>query len=274
MKNLETPLKNINIFPCQPEYKKCSYRWMNDHTDIASVLIYVLDGSFVLHLDSETYIVGKNQMALLPANRPHSYWSIPSQSPTILWFRFRAESHEEDFFSFMGMTRDNHVVYMDREEVLQIYQEMVTHPLNEMKVTNYAMCCSLITRLVAMYTHHRILLENAHNEFQDIITYMSRHVAEDLSLDDLSNEFHFNPSYFVKKFKIAVGITPMKYFAHMRAKYAARLFETTEMSVTQVASAAGFSDIYYFIKYFERYMGISPKGYRDVICRPSDLRPQ
>lgn len=274
MKNLETPLKNINIYPCQPEYKKCTYRWMNDHTDIATNLIFVLEGSFVLNLDSETYIVGKNQMALLPAKCPHSYWSIPAQSPTLLWFRFRAESHDEDFFSFMGMTRDNHVVYMDREEVLQVYQEMVTHPLNEMKVTNYAMCCSLITRLVAMYTHNRILLENAHDEFQDIIAYMADHVTEDISLDDLSNEFHFNPSYFVKKFKTSVGITPMKYFAHMRTKHAAMLLKTTDMSITQIAAAVGFSDIYYFIKYFERYMGISPKGYREVMNRPADLRRQ
>ena len=68
------------------------------------------------------------------------------------------------------------------------------------------------------------------------------------------------------------GITPMKYFAHMRAKHAAKLLKTTEMSITQVAAATGFSDMYYFIKYFERYMGISPKQYREVICRPADLQ--
>jgi len=271
MKNLDTALKNINIYPSMPQYKQFTYQWARRHYDKCTYFIYVLEGSFVLNVGEEIYIVQKNQMALLPANTPISYWNVPDQTPTVLWFCFRIESHDEDYFTFMGMTDSNLVIDMDESAVMKIYQEMTSHPLNTLKATNYTFCTSLLLQLVSMYTYNRILMENTEQEYADVFHYIRTHIHRDVSLNELAEEFHFNPTYFVKKFKKASGITPMKYFAMQRTRHIAKTLQITDTPVADIATAFGFSDIYYFREYFERYTGLRPEQYRKLCNPPVDL---
>ncbi len=271
MKNLDTPLKNIDIYPPTPEYKKCPYRWMGDHLPEKSEFYYVLDGSFVLNIGEHSYIVQKNQMALLPEGHHHSYWSVPGKAPTILRFGFRAFCHNEDIFSFYDMAADNHVVYLPEEDVVTCYEAMISHPLNTLVSCGYAIRCGQMAILLGMYLQARISMETVKHEFQDVIQYMNTHIAEDISLDDLAATFHFNASHFVTKFGKHMGISPMKYFSQMRARHAARLLKTTDMSLPAVAASAGFSDVYYFKAFFEKHMGIRPEQYKEVMTRPANL---
>ncbi len=271
MKNLDAHLRQIDIHPPDPEYKKCSYRWMGDHCKDKSEFYYVLDGSFVLNINDHSYIVQKNQMALFPSGLRHSYWSIPGKSPTILRFGFRAFCHDEDIFSFYGMTDDNHVVYLPEDDVMACYQTMIAHPLNNTRPSSYAMRCGQMNILLSMYLHARLSMETTKHEFQDVIQYMKAHIAEDLSLDDLANAFHFNASHFVTKFGKHAGISPMKYFSQMRARHAAKLLKTTDMPLTAISASVGFSDVYYFKNFFEKHMGIRPEQYKEVMTKPADL---
>lgn len=271
MKNLDAHLKNINIHPPTPDYRICPYRWMGDHLPDKSEFYYVLDGSFILNIGDNSYIVKKNQMALLPEGHRHSYWSIPGNAPTVLRFGFRAFCHDEDIFSFYGMAEDNHVVYLPEEDVMACYEAMISHPLNSRVPSGYAIRCGQMSILLGMYLQARISMETAKNEFHDIIQYMKNHIAEDISLDDLAAAFHFNASHFVTKFGRHMGISPMKYFAQMRAKHAAKLLKTTEKSMSAVAAAIGFSDVYYFKSFFEKHMGIRPEQYKEALIPPEDL---
>lgn len=271
MKNLDYKLKNINIFPAMPLKKTLEYQWCREHKRPTIFMIYVLEGSFVLNVSEEIYIVQKHQMALLPANTPISYWNVPGQTPVVLWFHFRAECEDEDYFAFMGMTDNNLVINMDEATVMDIYREMTTHPLNTLKATNYTFCSSLLLRLISMYTYNRILLENTEQEYADVFHYIQANIHRDVSLNELAEEFHFNPTYFVKKFKKASGITPMKYFAMQRARHIAKTLQNTDTPVADIASAFGFSDVYYFREYFERYTGLRPEQYRKLCKPPVDL---
>lgn len=271
MKNLDQKLKNVNIFPTMPFQKTLDYKWCKDHKAVSTYMIYVLEGSFVLNVGEEIYIVQKNQMALLPANTPISYWNVPNQNPDVLWFHFHIECHDQEYFSFMGMTDSNLVIDMDEATVMEIYREMISHPLNTLKATNYTFCSSLLLRLVSMYTYNRILLENTEQEFADVFHYIHTHIHRDVSLNELAEEFHFNPTYFVKKFKKVSGITPMKYFAMQRTRHIAKMLQNTDAPVADIATAFGFTDIYYFREYFERYTGLRPEQYRKLCKPPVDL---
>ncbi|MDD6308989.1 MAG: AraC family transcriptional regulator [Clostridia bacterium] len=271
MKNLDVHLKNIDIYPPSPEYKKCPYRWMGDRCKDAHELFYVLDGSFVLNVDHHSYIVKKNQMALFPAGHRISYWSVPGNPPTVLRFGFRASCHGEDIFSFYGMADDNHVVTLPEAEVMACYQSMISHSLNSITPSSYAMRCGQMAILLSIYFYARISMETEKNEFQDVLQYMQDHIAEDISLDDLASVFHFNASYFVTKFGKNMGIPPMKYFSKIRVQHAAKLLTTTDMPLTAVASSIGFSNVYYFKSFFEKNMGVCPDKYKDIMTRPADL---
>lgn len=272
MRNLDVALKNLNIFPSLPRKNETSSFWMGEHCYGDSTLIYVLEGAFVLNIGEHTYIVQKHQMALLPANQMHTYWKIPHTALSILHFPLLAECHGEELFSFFGLTDSQHVVNMPPEPVQSCFQQMRNSEYDADNVTRRLNLCLQTGQLCLLYVQARLSKDKAKHDFADVIAYMQQHLTEDVSLDTLARLFHFEPTYFVKKFKKQMGVSPMKYFAQMRAKHAANLLRTTEMSVNAVAAAVGFDDVYYFRTFFTRHMGVRPERYKDILKRPAELR--
>lgn len=272
MRNLEIPLKNLDIHPGTPHLVDCDRRWRGDHVYSTDQFYYVKKGSFVLNIDEHSYIVREKQLALLPAGHPHSYWLVPGMSTTLLMFNFRAFCHDENFFEFLGLADDNHVVDVPEEEIMQCYNLLKESFLSETNISQYVMSAAQYAVLCGIYAKARISQEDAKREFHDAIGFMKKHVTQDLSLDDIANEFHYNASYFAAKFKKQMGLSPMKYFAQLRAKHAAKLLRTTDMSVSGVAAATGFTDIYYFKTFFAKHMGVRPENFKDIFTRPPELR--
>ena len=97
---------------------------------------------------------------------------------------------------------------------------------------------------------------------KDIIAYIQLHLEEKLSLDFLAEHFGKNPSELSNSFSKETGQTLTKYIHQVRIKEALRLFNTTDMSVSEIALAVGYRDFSYFSKVFTKNVGLSPREYR------------
>jgi len=97
---------------------------------------------------------------------------------------------------------------------------------------------------------------------KDIIAYIQLHLEEKLSLDFLAGHFGKNPSVLSNSFSKETGQTLTKYIHQVRIKEALRLFNTTDMSVSEISLAVGYQDFSYFSKVFTQNVGMSPREYR------------
>lgn len=70
-------------------------------------------------------------------------------------------------------------------------------------------------------------------------------------------------SAFFKKLKSLSGFAPVDYVKELRLSKAARLIETTDSSITEIAYSVGFRDAGYFGKCFRKKYGMTPKEYRN-----------
>ena len=102
---------------------------------------------------------------------------------------------------------------------------------------------------------------------RNVINYIDQHLAGDLSLSLLAKEFEKNASYLSNEFKKEVGDTLTNYIVKQRIQTALRYFNTTGMSVSDVAVAVGFSDFGYFSKQFKKHVGISPSNYKKMLSK-------
>ncbi|MBE7025331.1 MAG: AraC family transcriptional regulator [Ruminococcaceae bacterium] len=271
MKNLNEPMKNLDVYPSDPIYEVSTRRWSGDHCYNTHRFFYVKAGAFVLNIGKHTYIVRKGQLAFLPANRPHTYWLSPDSPPKYIHFSFLAYAHGEDFFEHYGFADDHHVVSVPEELIDRCVEQMLFTELGDTNLSHYIIKAAQHATLCAIYARARILSKDARNEFQDVIAFMQEHIAEDLSLDAVAERFHFNPNYFGSKFKKYMGVSPMKYFAEMRAQFAGELLKTTDLSLKEIAARVGFSDIYYFKTFFKKQMGIPPENFKNVFVPPPEL---
>lgn len=95
--------------------------------------------------------------------------------------------------------------------------------------------------------------------------YVDGHLAEELSLQILSDYLKKNASYLSALFKKETGQTVTEYIQQERIRAAVRLFNEGAASITQVASTVGIPDCCRFSRIFKKHTGISPSQYRKMM---------
>lgn len=99
-----------------------------------------------------------------------------------------------------------------------------------------------------------------HAKVDDILTYINRHISENLTLETLSAHFYLSGSYLCRIFKSTTGTTINKYITARRITIAKALLNEG-LSVTEACEKCGFNDYSNFLKAFTKAVGISPKKY-------------
>ena len=95
-----------------------------------------------------------------------------------------------------------------------------------------------------------------------ITRYLQEHLAEEVSLSVLADEFHLNPQYISQLFKNEIGVGFLAYLTNIRMEKAKKLLLSTSCSVAEVAEQSGYGDYRVFTKVFKKSEGVTPSQYR------------
>lgn len=97
------------------------------------------------------------------------------------------------------------------------------------------------------------------------MNYITLHLSDSLSLSVIADYFQKNPSYLSGQFRKETGESLTDYIQKERMQTAIRYFNTTNMSVAEVAGCVGIHDFSYFSRIFKKYIGQSPSQYRKLV---------
>ena len=86
----------------------------------------------------------------------------------------------------------------------------------------------------------------------------------ELRISTLAELHKTSEAYFRREFKKHYGESPIEYIKRRRIEMACRLLCTELYSITDIASRSGFDSVSYFSLEFKRYMGCSPRMYRNL----------
>jgi AraC family transcriptional regulator of arabinose operon len=81
----------------------------------------------------------------------------------------------------------------------------------------------------------------------------------------LAAEVSLSPSRFAHLFTQQLGRAPMRALREARLQHAARLLESTDLSVERVAAASGFASPFHFNRVFRDRYGTPPGAYRATV---------
>lgn len=95
-----------------------------------------------------------------------------------------------------------------------------------------------------------------------MIAYIDAHFAEKITLDDIAAEGFVSKRTCGNMFERFLYIPPMKYLNEYRLKRSIELMKSTDMTITEIALACGFSGASYYAESFHRELGASPSEYR------------
>jgi AraC family transcriptional regulator of arabinose operon len=93
-------------------------------------------------------------------------------------------------------------------------------------------------------------------------------MAESVSIADVARKLGCSPSCLTREFRRRTGQTPIAYLTGIRIRHAARLLETTDLKLREIAALTGYSDEFYFSRTFARATGRSPSAWRLASVSP------
>jgi len=92
--------------------------------------------------------------------------------------------------------------------------------------------------------------------------WMEQHQVESIDYDGLAKKFRMSRRTLERRFKNAVGVTPLGYLQKLRVEYAKRLLEQGTQTFNEITYMVGYEDISFFRKIFIRITGLRPKEYQ------------
>lgn len=94
------------------------------------------------------------------------------------------------------------------------------------------------------------------------ISYIERHITDELSVQAIAAEVNVSPFYFQKGFAILCGFTVSEYVRSRRLALAGNDLATTDERVIEIAMRYGYDSPDSFTKAFTRFHGVTPVSVR------------
>ena len=92
--------------------------------------------------------------------------------------------------------------------------------------------------------------------------YVVAHIEENISIQALASMVGLSRFHFTRAFKQSEGVTPHQFLLQCRVKRVQELLAATELPLSHIALAAGFSDQSHCSRRFREFVGITPSRYR------------
>ncbi|MGY8663803.1 AraC family transcriptional regulator [Bradyrhizobium sp. UFLA05-109] len=92
--------------------------------------------------------------------------------------------------------------------------------------------------------------------------HIDANIEHRISVEALARLANLSVCYFVRAFKQSMGLTPHDYLIRRRVERTKELLSETDLSLSEIALAAGFADQSHCARRFRQHVGMSPRDYR------------
>ena len=241
--------------------------WKGDcigHIGARDTFFWVLEGECFLTIDSQCFIVRPGQLAYLPKGKRRAYTQT---SPSFIMYEmgFEASVRGKNLMDMLGFMQSDYVVTIpQKEELSQLFENSAHVEMYRDPIYDMAWCANIIN-IIRLYAQARSKQNNdASRLFAPVLQYMTDHLDQTVTTEELAALVYMQPTYFTRRFKAIYGLPPIAYLGHLRLYKAMELLTSTNEPMEQIALAVGIEDASYFARFFKKNCGITPSEYRNT----------
>lgn len=258
-----------------------SHQVAQSYSDL--VLTNMLRGKKVMHLRDEpgrSYLPGHTM--LVPPNLkmlidfPEASDATPTQCVALAIDRLQVidtvhylnEAYPKAEGQKWQFSFGQHYFYNDEEITALIYKLVrigFGRAQNKDILADFAVR-ELLLRLMQLQSLHetegRVAALATSSRFAHTLHYIKEHLADKISVDELSAQAYMSKPNFYRAFKQEFGLSPIDYLIKERMRLAKRCLKNPALSITEICFKAGFSNLAYFTRTFRQLEGLTPTEYR------------
>ncbi|QGH36801.1 response regulator [Gracilibacillus salitolerans] len=120
----------------------------------------------------------------------------------------------------------------------------------------------LLPSFTKIIDDYQNLVHRQNNYVQLAIHYMEIKLDQSVSLQEVADHVHVNPSYLSEMLRKETGASYVEFITELRMSKAVELLVHTPAKVKEVSNQVGYSDWKYFTSQFKKHFGLTPTQYR------------
>lgn len=223
-------------------------------------LHYILHGRGHLQVGDDRYTIGENEYFFVAPGERFFYYPDGGDPWDYVWFGFSgrlAASYVGAIFSDVRAKASN-----DRAHTLSILSALFRRVAEK--------GADGVDALAAFYSLVAAEKQTVLSQVGDEPSLAAR-AAETLKMNISNPDFrisalaamlHVSHPYLTRTFHRVYGVSLSRYLVDARLSLAATLLQNSDISVSAVAAASGYTDDIHFAKSFRKLYGASPRAYR------------
>lgn len=112
--------------------------------------------------------------------------------------------------------------------------------------------------------------EKEHNHHPDeditqIQIWLQDNYYRDIVMTQLAEKFGMSTRTLNRRFKTALGISPLDFLQEVRINIAKDLLKTSNLSISEIVDKVGYQDTGFFTHLFKKHMATTPIAYRETV---------
>ena len=96
--------------------------------------------------------------------------------------------------------------------------------------------------------------------------WLQEHLSQPITIATMASHCAMSQRTFIRRFKLAVGITPAHYLQQLRIDSAKGLLENTNYSLDKIIGLVGYDDLSAFRRTFTKRVQLTPQAYRKAFA--------
>lgn len=241
-------------------------------------LVLILSGTATHHVHGLTHTLRAGDVFVIPEHVAHEYRNLEHLSLINVFFNrdllqwpiadvthlpgyqalFELEPRLRRRGEFRGRLRIDLEDLACAEGLVKQMETELHHKPPGFRFALIALFMQLVCFLSRCYGRVRSPETRSLIRLGTVLAHLEEHFSEVVSLPRLAKIAHMSESTLLRTFRAALGTTPIRYLIRLRTQKAADWLRVEDLSVTEAAMRAGFSDANYFARRFRNVFGVSP----------------
>ena len=244
------------------------------HEDLE--ILYIIDGELKYKVNGKPIILHAGEGICVNSKRIHSNHSIPGKSCAYYCSIFHpsllsASKYVEQTYlaPLLGPNSFDYILLNKNdwtrvilEELERLFEETDPKAIElDILSTSYKIWKAIYSN-VELPAIKSEPASSKINTFKSMILFIQEHYMEKISLEEIASAGNVGKTLCANLFKKYVSMTPGEYLIYYRIQKSIELLTKTDMSITEISYASGFSSSSHYTKTFREMMGTTPLKYR------------
>lgn len=231
---------------------------MEENLHEYSEFLYCVNGSGIVTVNGKRILLNAKELVWIPPNYIHQY---DFDSSDVVCAVFSNDFIPLFFNTLKGRYFCASAVRMDEmADILEKFYELKKE--EPLRIAGY------LNLICATVLENSEFGEAQHIDgilYQKVISYLSKHYAENLVLSEVAKEFGYNTKYLSHALHSLTGINFRRLLNVYRVNHAKALLKNDKnKSIAYVAEESGFGALNTFNREFKNLVGLTPREYRDL----------